>query len=84
MKFRACGPSRPTRFDLMAVPLKAAHGRFLLCFCIAKICISKQPDRILSGCFVFLTRTEVFGEDCRVKHLRGYKKYCQQQFKIAG
>ena len=25
-KFCACGPSRPARFDLMAVPLQAARG----------------------------------------------------------
>ena len=34
MKFRACGPSLPTRFDLMAVPLKAAHSRF--CYALAQ------------------------------------------------
>ena len=26
----ACGPSRPTRFDPMAMPLKAAHGHFAM------------------------------------------------------
>ena len=28
----ACGPSRPTRFDPMAMPLKAAHGHFCYAF----------------------------------------------------
>ena len=31
MKFRACGPSLSTHFDLMAVALKAPHP-VLLCF----------------------------------------------------